>query len=108
MTTRRLAILTLALVLGTMTAVGWYLEGERTVQAAPGPDGPHMEHLWRCYPSAATSRRARRSRGVATSQPAAATTPTRPAATSVPWVVPASAVGPDPMVCGTPDSALRQ
>ena len=85
MTTRRLAILTLALVLGTMTAVGWYLEGERTVQAAPGPDGPHMEHLWRCYPSAATSRRARRSRGVATSQPAAARRPSAGSRVSLPF-----------------------
>ena len=56
MSTRNLAILVFAVVLGTVTAVGWYLEGERSVQAAQDTSGRRIEHVWRSYPGAATPR----------------------------------------------------
>ena len=70
MTTRSLSILVLSLVLGTALMVGWYLEGERTTAAAErAPDAqPRIEHVWRSYPGAVSTRRSRGSWGTATSQ----------------------------------------
>lgn len=75
MTTRSLSLLVLALVLGTALMVGWYLEGERTTAAAErAPDAqPRVEHVWRSYPGAVSTRRSRGSWGNATSQRTGAT-----------------------------------
>ena len=69
MTTRSLAFLVLSLVLGTALTVGWYLEGERTASAAErAPDArPRIEHVWRTYPAAVSTRRSRSNSGSVTS-----------------------------------------